>query len=656
MRTPVLCIVLACATTAAAASVPLASTESSLISEPRLPSGQPPIRRHDHGHHADEDTNSSHERPAASVEAEVSPTLVQAEGGSAPPSATALVPNGHDAHVKSHEHAEHGTGHDHHHSREPPKLVLDEADILRTHSPDPPSYFDYDGGEDGKRWLLVGHVVTMVVAFFGFLPLAIFLRSGRSPLAILPQTAFLAVSILGLCLGRIYNAATPQMYEGSSHSGWGWATMLLAIGLNLFDVVRFVATFTRFSDRVQLFASRFDSRLGGGETERSLFKLEEDEDVGCERTALVSSPIEEPGVGTFSGSSSRGSSFSDADTVYDSAGPESSALVDAKGRRSRLRRLLSGLHNFSTRFLVILGYIELCTGIAVYTGTCRGNYLNGCLAHLIKGSIFFWYGLLTFARFCGGMSTYGWAWNRHPSRPTSIWTAEFVESLVIFVYGATNTWMERFGKTGAISVKDAQHIGIAIMFWAAGALGMLMESRTVRSWLATPAIEASGQTGDRVAPPASAAFSFNPFPALVIGVTGVAMSAHHQTYMFQVEIHALWGYLLAAFAVFRFLTYFFLYLRPPASILPSRPPTEALASLFLTCGGIVFVFSTEQITFAAMRHQADDMMAFGNVAFAFASTCFLWIIVLFGVKGWALKRNPLVAPDRFVHTKPPHSA
>jgi len=80
----------------------------------------------------------------------------------------------------------------------------------------------------------------------------------------------------------------------------------------------------------------------------------------------------------------------------------------------------------------------------------------------------------------------------------------------------------------------------------------------------------------------------------------------HSTWL--VEIHALWGYLLALFALFRFLTYFFLYLRPPASILPSRPPTEALASLFLTCGGVVFVFSTEQITFAAMRHQADDVM------------------------------------------------
>lgn len=100
-----------------------------------------------------------------------------------------------------------------------------------------------------------------------------------------------------------------------------------------------------------------------------------------------------------------------------------------------------------------------------------------------------------------------------------------------------------------------------------------------------------------------------------------------------VSVHALWGLLLGLFALFRFLTYFFLYLRPPASILPSRPPTEALAALSLTCGGIVFMLSTEQVTFAAMRHGADDLMAGLNVTVAFASVAFAWIMVLFAIQG-----------------------
>jgi len=64
---------------------------------------------------------------------------------------------------------------------------------------------------------------------------------------------------------------------------------------------------------------------------------------------------------------------------------------------------------------------------------------------------------------------------------------------------------------------------------------MLLENGTIRSWLAAPAKEASSQDLARIAQPASSSFSFNPFPALVIGVTGIAMSAHHQTYQFQGE-------------------------------------------------------------------------------------------------------------------------
>lgn len=33
----------------------------------------------------------------------------------------------------------------------------------------------------------------------------------------------------------------------------------------------------------------------------------------------------------------------------------------------------------------------------------------------------------------------------------------------------------------------------------------------------------------------------------------------------------------------------------------------------LSCGGVVFVLSDEEVTFAAMRHGWDDLMAFMNV-------------------------------------------
>jgi hypothetical protein len=56
---------------------------------------------------------------------------------------------------------------------------------------------------------------------------------------------------------------------------------------------------------------------------------------------------------------------------------------------TKLRIAAKYLHIFCLRILLVLGYMQLLSGIAVYSGTCRGAYLNGCMAHLIKGSIFF---------------------------------------------------------------------------------------------------------------------------------------------------------------------------------------------------------------------------------------------------------------------------
>ncbi|KPV74635.1 uncharacterized protein RHOBADRAFT_27024 [Rhodotorula graminis WP1] len=492
----------------------------------------------------------------------------------------------------------------------------------------------------------------MSIAFFGLLPLAIFLKAGRSALSIIPQTGFLATAVVGLFFGKVYNGVTPDLYEHSSHSSIGWSVMVLVLALNVVEVGRFVLRSTRLSAKLH----GYSSSSGGNEDVEPIYQLGDDDDDGDESTRLVHSPAsisfehERDDVARWTSpgreprrSSSRGQSFSDEETVIDVVDPNSLALEDGGARSDpvkRWRKFGALALDFAQRMLVLLGYVEVCSGVAVWTGTCRERYLNGCLAHVVKGSIFVWYGLLTFARYCGAFSSLGWAWNRHPSKTTTIWTAEFVEAAVITLYGSTNVWMERFGKTGAWSVKDVQHVSIAVLFWAGGALGMLLESRTVRSWLSTPAAQASGRGLSAITPPAAAAFSFNPFPALCIFVIGVAMAAHHQNYVFQVEIHALWGNLLAAFAIFRFMTYFFLYLRPPASILPGRPPTEALASLCLTSGGVVFILSTEQVTFAAMRHHFDDVMAFLCLTVAAVCAWFLWTASLFGIKGWALSRNP----------------
>lgn len=302
------------------------------------------------------------------------------------------------------------------------------------------------------------------------------------------------------------------------------------------------------------------------------------------------------------------------------------------------RRLGEIILTWIRRTQVVFAYVCVLSGLPVYVGMCRGGYINTCAAHIIKGSIFFGYGVLTFARYLGAYADLGWAWNRKPAGSSAI-SAEMVECFVIFLYGITNTWMERFGaKAGdPYSVKQVQHISIAVMFWFAGLSGMLLESPTIRRILG--AVMYAGRPGDRVRKPPSYAFSFNPLPALTIAITGLAMAAHHQDYVFQVEIHKLWGILLAGGSLFRFLTYFFLWLRPPTeSTLPSRPPTEVLTAFGWAAGGIVFMLSDEEIAFAAMRTGFDDMMAFLNITVALTCLIFCWVVVVLAVKGYALLR------------------
>lgn len=48
------------------------------------------------------------------------------------------------------------------------------------------------------------------------------------------------------------------------------------------------------------------------------------------------------------------------------------------------------LKMFLERSSLLWAFAAMLSGTAVYTGTCRAEYLNGCMAHTIKGGIFLW--------------------------------------------------------------------------------------------------------------------------------------------------------------------------------------------------------------------------------------------------------------------------
>jgi len=96
---------------------------------------------------------------------------------------------------------------------------------------------------------------------------------------------------------------------------------------------------------------------------------------------------------------------------------------------------------------------------------------------------------------------------------------------------------------------------------------------------------------EQLRPPTTYEFSLNPIPALVILLLGIMMGSHHQQTMTSTMVHKQWGNLLLGASFARGLTYVVMYIRPPRSILPSRPPTELLTAFGLISGGIVFMAS-----------------------------------------------------------------
>jgi len=63
------------------------------------------------------------------------------------------------------------------------------------------------------------------------------------------------------------------------------------------------------------------------------------------------------------------------------------------------------------------------------------------------------------------------AWNIRPKQRGLKWrpSAEFVESALIFTYGATNIFLEHLGNWGGeYSAQDLEHISITVLFIGGG--------------------------------------------------------------------------------------------------------------------------------------------------------------------------------------------
>ncbi|KAH6668607.1 hypothetical protein F5X68DRAFT_176351 [Plectosphaerella plurivora] len=507
--------------------------------------------------------------------------------------------------------------------------------------------------------LMYAHIALMVLAWIFVLPVAVMLSIARSRYTLALQFLFMATNSVGLLLAVIYNASTPDLYPNNAHHKLGWIlTVILGVQLAISVLGRVAGTFRKQHADVSHENGEYQAFLASSASvaqnrlRRSGFsdtcRLSNDSGQGTEPNT---ESLRSTSISSASPRLSKEYADHDDDDLED--GPV--MPMPAETKLSLLRRfsekiparVFKGLmlaYNTIDRIILILGFVVLCLGIVAYGRFFEGQAIFSGLAHWVKGGIFVWLGILTLGRWSGSFGEIGWAWNLRPKRTDGKWhpSAEFVESFLIFVYGSTNIFMEHMGNVdGKWTAQDLEHLSITVLFLGGGLLGMLIESIRVRDLLNTTVSNASTHDEEHsptLEPPRQYDFSINPIPALVILLLGIMMSSHTQPTMISSMIHKQWGNLLTAASFARGLTYVLLYLKPPRSVYPSRPPTELLASFGLIAGGIIFMASAGD-TVQGMIHYELDAMFMYTVTMGLVGLLMAWIIVVLCIKGWAVRRE-----------------
>lgn len=441
------------------------------------------------------------------------------------------------------------------------------------------------------------------------------LSIARSRFALPSQVVFMLCNAFGLLLGIIYNEQTPDFYENNAHHKIGW-------------IITWVVSTQLILSLIFVYAGRGESKTESRSFERATFlpvATDDHEHVHVFPTTQTHeySSSRDSGQGTEPTSPSHspvspsceppeyeGFDKLEDDVSSETAGPRrwiKSTFVDRFLSRlvpgmvsNRVLPIFYVVYKVIDRIILPFGFIAMATGAVTYGGIMRKKDIFNGLAHFIKGGIFFWYGVLTLGRYIGCWADLGWAWNKKPTSSivgnwkSKVPSGEWSESFVIFFYGITNVFLEHLSNSGAEwSTTDLEHVSITVLFFGGGLAGMLFESSRIREALNNTILRypGHGTCDEGWQLPRSQNVSLNPMPALVILLLGMMMGSHHQVSMISTIIHKQWGNMLVGFALARGMTYVLLYLRPPASYLPARPPTEIVAAFCLMSGGLIFMMS-----------------------------------------------------------------
>ncbi|KAG1472959.1 hypothetical protein G6F56_001231 [Rhizopus delemar] len=459
---------------------------------------------------------------------------------------------------------------------------------------EPMSYALYPGD---KAYFYL-HVTMMVLSFWVLIPLGIMFGIAKSSLHVPTQILAFIVAMFGFFFAKLYGHSTPHLYKGNSHH-------TLGVVRKVANAVARSTDYERLEESSHLMNSASSSRNSEHRSEASGDTLHMNDFEYDKHSDSDHHPQQE------------------SDEEHELClSPTTMSLAEEKP--SLTMRLFNHLSPYIPKFMKS-AFVALADNRFTKWSIMVSWEVLGCIAHLIKGGIFFFYGIITFGRYLGAFSEKGWAWNRVDNG--SSFSFEMVESGLIFTYGITNTWMEHFGQSSEWTHKDFEHASLAFMWWWCGLIGILVESKAIRRLLEGFTVSQKRQT-----------YSLNPFPALTVFMTGISMGNHHQDTAYSSNIHWMWGLLLSSAAISRLATYVLLYRNAPTSKSPSRPPTELVGAFLLISGSVLFMASNSGTILWLRRNNVDSMFLM-NVVVAITSITLSYVAGLMIVKAWAKKRE-----------------
>ncbi|KAE8552994.1 hypothetical protein EYB25_004373 [Talaromyces marneffei] len=265
-----------------------------------------------------------------------------------------------------------------------------------------------------------------------------------------------------------------------------------------------------------------------------------------------------------------------------------------KGFQGRIRRYFVIAHGVVGKAMPLVSWAQILFGGITANGFCRDDHLGQCLAHFIMGSAFIAYGIVMTI-----LLLVGQFWLRRTGR-----SQEFFDSAIIAVWGCINTFTEhRWGQPWVHN--DLQHTTMGIVWWCAGLLGM---------WLSR---KRNGSP------------KRNLIPAIVILLTGYAMSSHPQTLMLSTMVHSVFGYTLMAAGLTRIIEIsFVLRDRPTLSPDGSDPHSfQYLPPFLLYASGFIFMGATEE-QMQLLSNAGVSHVSYILILYSVAFILFLFVNIL----------------------------